>query len=94
MGYLQASEMARYANLDIALFWHLTSNHYPPLPKSLIKPCKEAIRNALAEEWDKEIDLPEGIALGSVTTVPTRRIVEACHLEAFIDTYSGKDDDD
>ena len=88
MGHLQASEMARYANLDIALFWHLTSNHYPPLPKSLIKPCKEAIGNAMDGEWDKEVDLPEGIALGEVTSVPTRRIVEACHLEPFIEYYS------
>ncbi len=44
MGHLSAVGMADAApSLEIALEWHLTHNHYPPVPVSMVGPCVEAI---------------------------------------------------
>jgi hypothetical protein len=63
---------------------HLTSNHYPPVPKSMVEPCIEAIDNANAGEWDKRVDLPEGVTWKGETSAPTNTIVEQHHLEFWI----------
>lgn len=84
MGYTQAQEMADLMELRQALSWHLTSNHFPPVPVSMIDPCLEAIENANGEEWDKMVSLPEGVGYKGLTVAPTRAIIEQHHLYAFL----------
>ena len=86
MGYASALDFAENADQDTALRWHLTSNHFPPLPVGLVEPAKEAIANALDGEHDKPVDL-RGFATykdGS-SSAPTWACIDAWHLHAFID---------
>jgi hypothetical protein len=83
MGRLQATEMVRVAKQDVALQWHLTSNHYPPLPVALVAPCQRAIRNANRGLWERRVMLPKGY--GFRPWVTTAKLVEGCHLDAFLD---------
>jgi hypothetical protein len=67
MGSLNAQGFADAVNdglasIDTALSWHLTSNHYPPLPTFFISTCKAAIEAGNDEDWDREIKLPRGCA--------------------------------
>lgn len=84
MGTLQAMEMAAHAPQEVALHWHLTSNHYPPVSPQFIEPAKKAIELAVRgwEEdeslWDTEIELPNG----NIVTV--LQVIEGLHLDAFV----------
>ena len=88
MGRTQAQEMARELPIDAALQWHLTSNHYPPLPVALVAPCKRAIQNANRGLWEKKVVMPTGY--GFRYSVTTSQMVEGCHLDSFLD-YAGED---
>lgn len=86
MGHLSAMDMAAHAPLDVALVWHLQSNHFPPVHTDFIPVAKQAIAAAV-EAWvvddpdplAEEVEMPNGIvkALGD--------IVEGLHLDAFIE---------
>lgn len=86
MGHLSASEMAAHADIDRALAWHLTSNHYPPVPTTMIPACREAIDAINEGDYDRNITLPDGILWRDRTEAPAWAIAEGHHLEAFIDT--------
>lgn len=85
MGYLQAREMARLADLDTALEWHLRANHYPPVPSLMVPVCKRAIEAALNGDWQKEILLPEGVTYREDRLPYAREVIITFHLEAFLD---------
>ena len=85
MGSLQAMEIAEALEIDDALAWHLRSNHFPPIPLSMIEPCKEAIQNALAGEWTKLVSLPEGVGYKGLTVAPTDAIIEQHHLDPWVE---------
>jgi hypothetical protein len=85
MGSLQAMEMAEMLSIDDALAWHLRSNHFPPIPLSMIEPCKEAIQNALEGDWMKLVSLPEGVGYKGLTAAPTYAIIEQHHLDAWVE---------
>jgi hypothetical protein len=85
MGSLQAMEMAEMLDIDDALAWHLRSNHFPPIPLSMIEPCKEAIQNALEGNWMKLVSLPEGVGYKGLTAAPTHAIIEQHHLDAWVE---------
>jgi hypothetical protein len=94
MGNLQAIEMVAHTDLDTALIWHLTANHYPPLPLSLLPVAKRAIKKAKAGLWAANVSLR---GTGVTYTrgkrgdlAPVRACVEAWHLSAFIE---GAEDD-
>lgn len=84
MGYMSARDMAEQTDLDTALSWHLTANHFPPVPVTLVPACKEAIQAILDEEPDRLIDLPDEITYRDLTLAPAYAIAEAHHLDAFI----------
>lgn len=86
MGYTTALDLADSLNLDQGLAHHLTGNHYPPVPLTMVDPCKAAIDAYLDEDYDREIELPGPITYRGSTTAPARAIVEQHHLEPFIDT--------
>ena len=85
MGYMQASEMRRFLAEDQALRWHLTSNHYPPIHEAFLPSVKTTLEHARAEEWDEQIELPNGKVLS------VRDVVEQLHLQAFLEP--GDDDE-
>ena len=84
MGRLQAEEMASLTDLDTALRWHLTYNHYPPLPVSLLPVAKLAIEKAESEEWDELLDLPDRISYKGSNKAPVHACVKEWHLDSFI----------
>ena len=93
MGSNMATEMADgtlndlgiHLDIETQIGIHLRSNHYPPVPSSMIGPCIEAIDavNDLGL-WDFEIPMPEGVTYKGLTTAPAHAIIEAHHLDAWI----------
>ena len=77
-----------------ALVWHLQSNHYPPVPVSMVEPCALAIE-AYVEAWadgeeemfdgDLLIDLPDGITYKGHPAAPASALIEQHHLWFFIE---------
>ena len=60
MGHLRAIELASGEfglTIEQAISLHLTSNHYPPAPTTLVQPCLDAIAACNRGDWDAEIDL-------------------------------------
>lgn len=87
MGYQSAAEMAGMPiSIEQQLTWHLTSNHYPPVPLSMIEPCMEAIDAIIMDEPNTLIELPDGITYRDSTHAPAWAIAEGHHLQAFIDS--------
>ena len=87
MGSTFAHDLANYdlgLDLSTAIKIHLTSNHYPPVPKSMVLPCIEAIEAYDEGETDREIAMPEGITYKGFNTAPAWAIVEQHHLEAWL----------
>jgi hypothetical protein len=82
---MNEADMIDVAGLERALSWHLRHNHYPPVPADMIPVCAAAIDAALAEDYNAEIDLPEGTSYKGRTTAPVWAIVDAHHLGAFIE---------
>lgn len=87
MGAMNAREMAEMdtIGLEDALAWHLTSNHFPPVPVSMVPACIEAIDAGNAGDWEQMIGLPDGVGYRGLTVAPARAIIEAHHLDAWID---------
>ena len=87
MGSNFASDLALADNLDIEsqIAIHLSANHYPPVPRSMVAPCVEAI-DAVNDAglWDLEIPMPEGITYKGLTTAPAYAIIEQHHLNAWL----------
>jgi hypothetical protein len=90
MGSLQAAEMAELVPMEQAIAWHLSSNHYPPIPASMAKPCLDAIDAYWEDDIDREIQMPDGISYRGETTVAAREIIISCNLDAWLD--SGEED--
>jgi len=82
---MNEADMIDVAGRERALSWHLSYNHYPPVPADMIPVCEAAINAAIAEEWNVEIDLPEGTSYKGRSTAPVWAIVDAHHLGAFIE---------
>ena len=88
MGYASALEMATSGiDIDTTLGWHLQSNHYPPIPLSMLQPCKDAIDAYWDDDCDLEIELPEPILYKGRTTAPAWAIIEQHHLHAWTTDY-------
>jgi hypothetical protein len=89
MGSLHATEFRELAEigsitLEQAIEWHLTSNHFPPVPKSMVPVCIEAINLANEGEFDKLVGLPEGVGYRGLTAAPAHAIIEAHHLDGWV----------
>ena len=63
---------------------HLSANHYPPVPSSMIQPCIDAIDAYYDEDYDRLIVLPAPITWRDQNTAPASAIVEAHHLDAWL----------
>ena len=76
-------------DLETQLRYHLTGNHYPPVPVEMIPVCIEAIDAFYDEDWERMIDMPKvgdfQILYKNSTQAPASAIVEQHHLSWFID---------
>lgn len=86
MGSLQANEMAEIfaENIEQALEWHLKSNHFPPVPASMVQPCLEAIDAYWEDDLERLISLPEGVGYRGLTVAPARAIIINHHLDPWL----------
>jgi hypothetical protein len=101
MGNLQASEMANSGvSLRAALHWHLTANHYPPMPDYLIDIAEAAIDLANEGQWDEPIEMPSGegwrMDYRGRNYITASEAVESMHLDLWIqgDEWEEEEEDD
>ena len=91
MGSTFATELANNDLLELDLETqigiHLSSNHYPPVPRSMVQPCIDAIDAYYEEDYQRMIELPAGISWRGETSCPASAIVDAHHLEAWLPQY-------
>ncbi len=86
MGHTQAAGMKEAGGVnEMTLSWHLTSNHYPPVPTSMVPVCLKAIKYANDEQYEQLVELPDGITFRDAPEAPAHEIVTKLHLEAFLD---------
>lgn len=89
MGYTQAQEMAHYTHnglsIEAALRYHLTVNHFPPVPVEMVPVAKRAISKAFLGQWDKQVRLPKGTTYRGKSLVPVGEIIGALHLEPWLE---------
>jgi hypothetical protein len=85
MGYNTAQELAEILDLESSLKFHLTANHYPPIPVTMVQSCIDAI-DAYNDGYDtnKLIELPDGIKWRGETSAPAWAIIDAHHLQAWL----------
>ena len=69
---------------------HLTSNHYPPVPTSMVQPCIDAIYACEDEDYNRPIELPHGVEWRGQSSAPAHAIVKGHHLEPWL--YSEGDE--
>jgi hypothetical protein len=82
-----ATDLADYdlgLDLSTAIGIHLSTNHYPPIPNSMVLPCIEALEAYWEDQTDLEINMPEGVSYKGKNTAPAWAIIEAHHLEAWL----------
>ena len=90
MGSTSANDMAYFVRTgeiasDVALYWHLTSNHYPPLPSSLIPTAQRALKKAAAGLWKARVLLPAGATYKGKRTMQVSDVIDWLHLESFLE---------
>jgi hypothetical protein len=54
----------------------------------MVQPCIEAIDAAYDEDYNREIEMPEGITYKGKTTAPAHAIINQHHLNWFIEPYN------
>lgn len=84
MGYNTAQDLAQELDLETAIGYHLQGNHYPPVPLSMVEPCIDAIDAYYEDDFNKEIEMPEGVFYKGKTTAPAWAIIEQHHLDAWL----------
>lgn len=85
MGSTFAQELVdSNVQLEQQIYFQLVNNHYPPVPSSMVKICVDAIDSANEGDWDKEIELPEGVLWKGKTKAPAYAIIESHHLDFWI----------
>jgi hypothetical protein len=90
VGNLNALDFAdavkgKSCSLRAALEWHLSSNHYPPIPLSLVPVCERAIKYASKGKWEANVRLPYPVLYRGAKSAPVWAVVEQHHLDAFIE---------
>jgi hypothetical protein len=85
MGRMQAEEMRDRMSLDQALSWHLQSNHYPPVPLSMLPICVAAIEATNDGDYKRLILLPDGVTFHGSDQAPANEIVRQHHLDSFLE---------
>jgi hypothetical protein len=58
----------------------------------MIDACKAAINAYWEEDYDRRVELPDGVLWRGEKTAPARAIVDAHHLDAWVDRYDEWDE--
>lgn len=82
MATLKRKELVDRLKLEQAISFHLEYNHFPPVNPTFAKSAKEAIQNARLDNYDKEVQLPNG------RNLETSTIIDALHLHSFVEHYN------
>ena len=86
MGSNFATELSSETSLtpeqQIAI--HFASNCYPPVPQFMVSVAVEAINACNDEQYDLEIELPQGVTFRNSTTVTAINAVDNLRLEAWL----------
>jgi len=69
----------------VALQWHLTSNHYPPIPEAFVPVAQDAIEKINLDEGDDLVVLPDGCTINGQSALPAYEIARLMHLDSFIE---------
>lgn len=86
MGSLTAMDLASgELSLEDSIRIHLVSNHYPPVPVSMVPACIESINLVNDGDYNAKVQLPEGISWRGLTEAPAYAIVESHHLEFWLE---------
>lgn len=87
MGSNFATDLAS-GDLDLSLrdsiAIQLRSNHYPPVPLSMVEPCIAAIEACNDEDYNRLIELPEGLTWRGENFSPAHAIIAGHHLDAWV----------
>ena len=84
MGYNTALDLSNELDIEVAIGYHLQGNHYPPVPVAMVQPCIEAIDAYYDEDYNRLIEMPEGVFYRGMDHAPANAIVEQHHLEAWL----------
>lgn len=79
MGRTALEDMLNHANVDQALHWHLTNNHFPPIHEDFHPAAQQAIDLVNKRQGQTPITLPNGIVKTAY------EIIEGLHLDSFLD---------
>lgn len=71
-------------DLETAIGYHLQGNHYPPVPLSMVEPCIDAIDAYWNEDYNKLIEMPQGVFYRGSNFAPASAIAEQHHLDAWL----------
>ena len=71
-------------DLETQLAYHLTGNHYPPVPLTMVQPCIDAIDAYYDEDFDRFIAMPEGVFYKGMSHAPAHAIIEQHHLSFWL----------
>ena len=86
MGRSSLEGMLEVADKDVALKWHLRSNHFPPHPVEMVAVAAAAIDAANDDDFDRLIDLFDGVTWrDGRSSVEAWRLIDSLHLEGFIE---------
>ena len=88
MGSTFANDLASMQDLSMenSIGIHLQSNHYPPVPLSMVQPCIDAIDAYWDNDFNRAIELPEPITWRGKSSAPAHAIIEAHHLNAWCES--------
>lgn len=90
MGTANALSMAgAVTDGDISLYkaleWHLTTNHYPPMPLAMVGVCQHIIETQGDWGYDDYISLPEDVLWREESQAPIFAVIETFHLDPFLE---------
>ena len=91
---LSDTELFPELELEQAITIQLRSNHYPPVPYSMVPICIDAIYAYNEGDYQKEIKLPEGVLWRGQESAPAAAIIDSHHLDAWCNSDEDYIDDD
>ena len=87
MGYTTALEISTSKMpIETQINLHLQYNCYPPAPSSMVQPCVDAIDAYWEEDFNRVIELPQGVEYRGNTTAPANAIVNTYRLDAWLES--------
>lgn len=86
MGSMYLAGLIENLSFDQALGQHMQHNLYPPPPAEMIEPAKAAIEAGNENDFDRLIDLPEGVVTyKGRLQAPAHALLDVLRLHAFLE---------